>query len=444
MYFFLGFILVSPQNIIRYFFISTHNMGPAELAFYGGIIALPWSIKPIYGVISDNTRHIVIRRFQIAFGYLLTGLCFSLLCFFTDVFACVGLTFFSSMFLAFSDVVQDSIMVARSKGTNGVVQSISWAFRSAGSLFGCIYGAVFTFHSNKFAFISLICVVAAVVSFFVKTDTDTNIKSSSFCKDFCLYIYCKKILLFSLVIFVYAYDPGDGSIVEYLLIQKFNASPSLFALSDMVSYVSLMVASVIFNAYLRDANIFYIITCTNIIALLMFGFRNAFVTDSIQVEPLWFMLLNSFVYAFIAQISFLPFIILSTKFSPSGMEGTVYSFFMAISNAAGIVSSELSGMLTNVFEIKNNINFDKNNMTNFYIACFSMDTVGFFIIIYLLRKILGNVSNVSKFTFDRSIYDPVDPNNRSSEEEEDEGPTLELTVPHHKEDCQLDDVDLQE
>ena len=76
MYFILGLTLVSPQNIIRYFFINSHNMGPANVAFYSGIIALPWSIKPFYGIVSDIIRSYIAREVQIALGYCFSALCF--------------------------------------------------------------------------------------------------------------------------------------------------------------------------------------------------------------------------------------------------------------------------------------------------------------------------------------------------------------------------------
>lgn len=121
------------------------------------------------------------------------------------------------------------------------------------------------------------------------------------------------------------------------------------------------------------------------------------------------MVSSAFLYAFIGQISFLPFIILSTKFSPVGMEGTVYSFFMAITNFAGIVSRELSGLLTNAYEIRNTIEFDSEKMDRFYAVCAILDLLGLFIIILLLKKVMGNIKVPSKVAttprVDQSMHD---------------------------------------
>ena len=300
-------------------------------------------------------------------------------------------------------------MVARSKGTNGRVQSISWAFRSLGSLLGCVYGATFTFHANRFAFIALICLLGSVCSLRVKNIENATTTGSQFCRDFCSYIYAKKVLLFALVLFVYAYEPGDSSIVEFLLIKKFKATPTAFALTDMVSYVGLLLSSMFFNTFLRNANIYYIVITTNSIAFVLFFFRNFFVTERAEINPTMFMVTSAFLYAFIGQISFLPFIILSTKFSPVGMEGTVYSFFMAITNFAGIISRELSGLLTNAYEIRNTIEFDSEKMDRFYAVCAILDLLGLFIIIFLLKKVMGDIKVPSKVAttprVDQSTHD---------------------------------------
>lgn len=224
----------------------------------------------------------------------------------------------------------------------------------------------------------------------------TTAEGKEFCRNFFLYIYSKKVLLFALLLFVYAYEPGDGSIVEFLLIKKFKAEPTAFAISDMVAYLGLMLSSIFYNTFLRHANVYKIVLTTNSIALVLFVFRNFFVTERIQLNTTAFMMLGSFLYAFIGQISFLPFIIISTKFSPVGMEGTVYSFFMAITNFAGIVSRELSGVLTNAYDIKNTLDFDLKSMDYFYGVCTGLDFLGLVSILILLRYILGDVTQVTK------------------------------------------------
>ena len=98
-----------------------------------------------------------------------------------------------------------------------------------------------------------------------------------------------------------------------------------------------------------------------------------------------FLYTGAFVGAFVGQLSFLPFAIISARLCPKSLEGTVYAFFMAITNLAGIVSRELSGIFTNLYEIKNTIDFKKKNMDQFYLLCFILDLLGLIVILCYIQ-----------------------------------------------------------
>jgi MFS family permease len=398
MYAVLGFALVSPQNIIRYLFIRVHHLGPTEIAAYGGLMAFPWSIKPVYGMLSDNIRQWIGRKYQISFGYCFSALCFALLSFFRSIGWCIFLLTLTSLFLGFSDVVQDSIMVARSKDSKGRIQSIAWAFRSFGSLLGCIFGATFTFHANRFAFIALMNVAGAVVAFRLKNSSDTTAPARGFLKRFCSYIKSKKVVLFACILFLYSYEPGDGFVVEYLLIQRSNIKPSFFSLSDIVSYLMVMAGSMVFSWKLRDVSIYNIICFTNSVAFILFAYRNLYVTERLSMNAEAFLIVNSIVGAFTAQLSFLPMIVVATSLSPEGMEGTIYSFFMAVSNASGIISRELSGVLTNALGIRKSVDIKLQQADTFYIICIILDLLGLIGVFLLLKYVI--VDSTSQSTND--------------------------------------------
>jgi hypothetical protein len=48
------------------------NCDPAEMAMYGSLQSLPWSLKVIYGLITDNVKICGLKRkpYIIFFGYL--------------------------------------------------------------------------------------------------------------------------------------------------------------------------------------------------------------------------------------------------------------------------------------------------------------------------------------------------------------------------------------
>ena len=396
MYSVLGFCLTSPQNIIRYFLVRDHHLGPSEIASYGAIIGFPWSLKPLYGVASDNISVFIRKRFQISFGYCLSALCFSLLSFFRSIGWCIFLLTLSSFFLGFADVVQDSIMVVRGKDSKGRVQSNAWFFRSFGSLIGCIFGATFAFHMNRFSFIAMANLLGVVMALQLKNVDDTSKVAEPFLNRFCSYIRQKEILVFALVLFLYSYEPGDGFVVEYLLIQRSNIKPTTFALADIVSFIMVMAASAVFSRYLRKVSVYKIVMTTNTIAFTLFAYRNAYVTERLDIDPKVFLMLNSIVYSFIGQLSFLPMIVIATNLSPPGMEGTIYSFFMAVSNASGIISRELSSLLTKATGISNELHVETSKVDLFYLICILLDLTGLVGILLLLKHVIVRPTSESK------------------------------------------------
>ena len=192
---------------------------------------------------------------------------------------------------------------------------------------------------------------------------------------------------------MYGYEPSDGTIVEYMMIKKFEVGAAVFAIADMISYVTIILASMFFDAFLRQANIVHIILSTNVVALALIAFRNFIITDRIVMESEVFLYANCFIGAFIGQIAFLPFAIIAAKLCPKSLEGTVYAFFMAVTNFSGIVSRELSGLFTNVYNIKNTIHFQTQDMDSFYLLCIVLDTIGLIIIL----------CNINTFTLDSTF-----------------------------------------
>ncbi len=162
----------------------------------------------------------------------------------------------------------------------------------------------------------------------------------------------------------------------------------MFAIADMITYLTIILASMFFDAFLRNVNVKIIIIVTNGVAFLLLIVRNLVITDRINVNAELFLYVNCFVGAFVGQISFLPFAIISAKLCPKTLEGTVYAFFMAVSNFAGIISRELSGLFTNFYDIRNTINFKEDNMDAFYILCFLLDAIGLIVILSYIHSFI--------------------------------------------------------
>ena len=124
---------------------------PSELQSYDSIMGIPWSVKILYGLMSDNVKICGQKRksYIIILGFIQF---FSLMCLFlftpTDpkyvVFAQLCVNFSH----AFADVIVDAMMVQQSRNDaedgSEQLSSLSWGAMGAGGIFGSLVGGYIT------------------------------------------------------------------------------------------------------------------------------------------------------------------------------------------------------------------------------------------------------------------------------------------------------------
>ncbi|KAL3909733.1 MAG: hypothetical protein SGARI_002450, partial [Bacillariaceae sp.] len=120
------------------------HLGPAELSALTGIFSLPWTIKPLYGFLSDGfplfgyrrRSYLILAGLTGCFSYSLVGNRFWGLFDTIDhpeavIPGTVAALVLSSACIAFSDVVADGIVVQKTRDSNypkiaGGLQSLCW------------------------------------------------------------------------------------------------------------------------------------------------------------------------------------------------------------------------------------------------------------------------------------------------------------------------------
>lgn len=107
---------------------------PAEITSYAALLALPWSIKPLYGLLSDHVP--LFRRRRVSY-LVMTGVASGLGLLLTALLpmdpasrhVLQVLLVFPAVGVAFGDVVIDALMVehGQPRGLTGMLQSVQWA-----------------------------------------------------------------------------------------------------------------------------------------------------------------------------------------------------------------------------------------------------------------------------------------------------------------------------
>lgn len=94
------------------------NQEPGDMALYNSVITLPWSLKILYGLISDNVKLCGLKRKPYLIIFAFVQFLSMLLIFLLepdDPLVVVLLLFTASLSMAFSNVVVDAILVVQAR-----------------------------------------------------------------------------------------------------------------------------------------------------------------------------------------------------------------------------------------------------------------------------------------------------------------------------------------
>lgn len=138
-YFVQGAMAIS-QLAVSFFLKDDLGLSPAEVASMVGITMLPWTIKPLYGLISDGFPVFGYRRRP----YLLLSSVLGIFAWASmglwvvTPFWAIAMIAIGSLSLAFSDAITDALVVQRARleaeGDAGSLQSFSWIASSIGAI----------------------------------------------------------------------------------------------------------------------------------------------------------------------------------------------------------------------------------------------------------------------------------------------------------------------
>lgn len=182
-------------RLAQTFFLKDElHLGPAELSALTGLFTLPWTIKPIYGFLSDGVPLFGYRRrsYLILCGFL-GSLCYAGLgTNFGGFFdaangiespisllqATIAALVVSSGCIAFSDVVADGIVVQRTRESDdpkvaGGLQSLCWGSASIGALISAYFsGSLLEVMSTRdvFAITAVLPLLVASIAFFINEE----------------------------------------------------------------------------------------------------------------------------------------------------------------------------------------------------------------------------------------------------------------------------------
>jgi folate/biopterin transporter len=398
------------------------HLGPAEMSATMGILALPWTIKPLYGFLSDGFPIFGYRRrsylilagavgflsySSLAWGFggggggsgpdiapnsmALTSTIVSLL--------------LSSGAIALADVVADGIVVektrdAASNGDDpaiaGGLQSLCWGSAAIGGLISAyLSGSLLESMSPRevFGIASFLPLAVGGMSFLIEEEP-VNSGSDEYeeienpfpydgvvnANDPILSIQEQTSSLWAalrqpsiykpiLFIFLWQATPTSEGAMLYFLTDDIGFGPEFLGRVRLVTAASSLLGVWLYNQYLRRVAIKDVLLWTSLISvplgltqLILISHYNR----ELGIPDGAFVFGDDVVLSILGQIAFLPTLVLAAKLCPPGVEAVLFATLMSIYNGASTVGTEVGAALTKILGVTEN---DFSNLALLTIIC---------------------------------------------------------------------------
>jgi folate/biopterin transporter len=365
--YFVQGILGLARLAVSFFLKDELGLTPAEVAAMMGIVSLPWVIKPLFGFLSDSLPIFGYRRRSYLLLSSLLGCVswYSLSAFVHTPWAATIVITLSSLALAVSDVIVDSIVVERIRGESqsdaGALQALCWATTALGGLITAYLSGFLLEHLSirsifliTATFPLLVCITAWVLDD-AKVETPKNFNAArAQLTQVRKAIVQKQILLPVAFVFFWQATPSSDSAFFFFSTNELGFGPEFLGRVRLVSSIASLVGVWMFQRFLKTIPLRQIFLWSTIISAVLGMTTLILVTHanrSLGIDDRWFSLGDSLILTVMGQIAFMPVLILAAQLCPAGVEATMFAILMSVCNLAGILSHESGALLTHFLGI---------------------------------------------------------------------------------------------
>jgi folate/biopterin transporter len=348
------------------------HLGPAELSALSGLFTLPWTIKPIYGFLSDGVVLFGYQRksYLIVAG-ILGGLCYAFLAIpgmwealepETAVAGTVTALVLASACVAMSDVVADGMVVEQARGSNdpgtsGGLQSLCWGAASVGSLLSAYFsGSLLEVLSVRSVFgitAALPFLVAAMASGINEAPAKKAGNQKEKIKEQVdlLWEALKQPSIWkpTLFIFLWQATPTADGAFFFFLSNDLGLGPEFLGRVRLLTAGAGLVGVFLYQNFLRTKSIKDILFWSTIASFPLGMLPVLLITHAnraLGIPDTALIFGDDVALAALGQISFIPTLVLAAKLCPPGIEAVLFATLMSVNNAAGTVGTEIGAVMT--------------------------------------------------------------------------------------------------
>lgn len=312
------------------------------IGIYSGIMAFPWVLKPVYGLLSDyvpvfgyrRKSYLIIAALTAMAGWILTS----------SVSTVTGLLLAQLVVdvgIASLDVFTDGLAVQKSTNKNrGVIQSICWGSRSFGAIIGSLlsgYLLLYLPYKGVFTLTGALPLLVIAVCLFIK-EPDEKIKPFSQSVTSLLKAYATKKDLWWIALFLFLFfaTPSFGTPLFFYLRENLGFPEVFIGILNTLSSVGGVLGAVMyvktFDRLSLSSTLAPLVWLNMLITLTYLLLGGTYSAIAIYI-----------VGGFIGSITLIACMKLIAEACPIGGEATTFALITSIVNLGGSVVSPLIG-----------------------------------------------------------------------------------------------------
>jgi folate/biopterin transporter len=390
-----------------FYFKDELKLSPSQLAMLSGVQTLPWTIKPLYGFLSDAVPLFGYHRrsYLSLAGALGAASWLGLATWAHTPAQALLCSTLASLAVAISDVVADGLVVERvrenSQERAGSLQSLCWGISAFGGLVTSYFsGSLLERFTPRQIFLmtATFPLMISTVSFFiderpsyseqalvqerstgsaasqdgsrVHQATKWSRYSEQVARD-ARELLCKlwnairqpSILYPTAFVFLWQATPSAETAFFYYMTNELHFGPEFLGRIRIISSAAMLVGVFVYNRFLQRVPIKSMLRWSTILSVPL-GLSQLILVTGLNtrwgIPNSWFVLGDAAVLTALGQVAFMPTLVLAARLCPPGAESVVFATLMSLYNASGVLGTEMGALLTQVLGVT------EQNFTNLW------------------------------------------------------------------------------
>lgn len=365
-YFVQGIVGLS-QLAVGFFLKDEIGLGPAAVAAMTGISTLPWTLKPLLGLMSDGVPLFGYRRrsYLVLAGVLGSASWITLATVvqtYGTAIAAIGL---GSLSIAMSDVIIDALIVERARNEStsevGTLQSLAWGTVALGGVMAAYAGGLLLQRLGPrwvFAITSTFPLIVAFVAGFIGESPVHQVLTGNIMRNQLTQLWqamTQRVIWMPMVfILLWQSTPNAETAFFFFTTNDLGFQPEFLGRVQLVVSLAALLGVWIFQRFLKAVDFRTIFLWSAILSTGLGLSTLVLVTHTnrlLGINDQWFNLGDRLILAVMGKIALMPIMVLATQLCPTGVEATLFALMMAVLNLGHLISHELGAVLTQVLGV---------------------------------------------------------------------------------------------